>query len=202
MRAYIKVVYSSEGASPAEVERALIDYGFHRMRGSSVYDAEVSDESDLIDRLNRIHGALRGLGVTYAPSIQLLEEAVRSEIYSYRERLEKWRPMGVDVDALETVLESDPEEFRRQAKEIMSVQIDRIADERTKEAQEQEAKRQLEDARETILHQVGEGGKTFHDLVKAIDMDADVVSDILDDLVDKGRIRAEQQGRKVVFVPL
>jgi predicted transcriptional regulator len=201
MRAYVKVIYSSEGASPAEVERALIDYGFHRMRGSSVYDAEVSDESDLIDRLNRIHGALRGLGVTYAPS-QLPEEAARSEVSSYRERLEKWRSMGVDVDALVTVLENDPEEFRRQAKEIMSVQIDRIADERAREAQEQEAKRRLEDARERILHQVGEGGKTFHDLVKAIDMDADVVSDILDDLVGKGRIRAEQQGRKVVFVPL
>jgi len=43
-------------------------------------------------------------------------------------------------------------------------------------------------------------GKTFHELLSIIDIDTDILSDMLDDLVEKGKIRAEQKGRQVVFI--
>jgi hypothetical protein len=200
MKAYIKVIYSSEGASPDEVERAFKDSGFVRLRGSSVFEIEVKEDSELTEKLGNIHDALRGLEVRYMPSIQVPEEAPSSEIPGYRQRLEKWRTIGIDIDELMELLERDVEEFRSRAMEIWTLQIDRIAEERDREIAELEAKRKLEQARDGIMRELEMEGRTFHELLTIIDIDTDILSEMLDDLVDKGRIKAEQKGRQVVFV--
>jgi len=200
MKAYIKVIYSSEGASPDEVEKAFKDSGFLRLKGSSVFEIEVVEESELTEKMSNLHDALRGLEVRYMPSIQVPEEVPSSDVPGYRQRLEKWRAIGIDVDELMEILERDVDEFRERSREIWAAQIDRIADDREKEVAELDAKRKLEQAREGILREVEMEGKTFHELLSIIDIDTDILSDMLDDLVEKGKIRAEQKGRQVVFI--
>jgi len=200
MKAYIQVIYSSEGASPDEVEKAFKDTGFLRLKGSSIYEIDVVEDSELTGRLGKLHDALRGLEVRYMPSIQVPEGVLSSDVPGFRQRLEMWRAVGVDVDELLEVLERDVEEFRECARGIWTTQIDRIADDKEREAAEFDAKRKLEQAREGILSEVETEGKTFHELLSAIDIETGILSEMLDDLVDKGRIRAEQRGRQVVFV--
>jgi len=200
MKAYIQVIYSSEGASPDEVEKAFKDTGFLRLKGSSIYEIDVVEDSELTGRLGKLHDALRGLEVRYMPSIQVPEGVSSSDVPGFRQRLEKWRVIGVDVDELLEVLERDVEEFRERAREIWTAQIDRIADDKEGEAAEFDAKRKLERAREGILSEIETEGKTFHELLSTIDIETGLLSEMLDDLVDKGRIRAEQRGRQVVFV--
>jgi predicted transcriptional regulator len=200
MKAYVKVIYSSEGASPGEVEKAFTEIGFLRLKGSSVFEIDVREETELSEKLDKLHDALRGLEVRYMSSIQVPEEVPSTEVPSYRQRLEKWRAIGIDVDDLIETLERNIDDFRERAKEIWMAQIDRIADEREREMAELEAKKKLEDAREGILREVEMEGRSFHELVNTIDIDSEVLSDILDDLVEKGRIKAEQKGRHVIFV--
>jgi predicted transcriptional regulator len=200
MKAYVKVIYSSEGASPGEAEKAFTEIGFLRLKGSSVFEIDVREETELSEKLDKLHDALRGLEVRYMSSIQVPEEVPSTEVPSYRQRLEKWRAIGIDVDDLIETLERNIDDFRERAKEIWMAQIDRIADEREREMAELEAKKKLEDAREGILREVEMEGRSFHELVNTIDIDSEVLSDILDDLVEKGRIKAEQKGRHVIFV--
>lgn len=200
MKAYFRIMFSSEGASPGEVERALAEMRFIRIEGSSVFETEVEDDAELMGKLEKLHESLRGLEVGYSPSIQIPEGVPTATIPSCKERLEKWRAIGIGVDELTEALERDIEEFRERAKEMWAVQIDRMADEWEREMAELEAKRKLDEARERILREVGMEGKTFHDLIGLIDIDTEVLSEILDDLVEKGRIKAEQKKRQVVFV--
>ncbi len=200
MKAYIKMIYSSEGASPDEVESALKDSGFLRLRGSSVFEAEVREDSEFTERLGDLHDILEGLEVRYMPSIQVPEEVSASEVPGYRKRLEKWRSIGIDVDELMELLEGDMEKFKERAKETWATQIDRILDEREGEIVELETKRKLDEVRSSILRGVETEGRTFHELLDITDIETDALSELLDDLVEKGKIRAEQSGRQVVFV--
>jgi len=200
MRAYVKVIYSSEGASPTDVENALKRCGFRNLKGSSVFEMEIEDDMDFSSKLDSLHNTLKGLEVRYMVSTRIPEEVSRQEMPSYRERLEKWRVLGIDVDELIEILERDVEEFRQRAKEILASHVDRIADERLRELQEEEARRKLEEAREGILEAIKSGGKSFHELSQQIQIDVDILSEILDDMIEKGMIRPEQQGRKVLFV--
>lgn len=200
MKAYIKVIYSSEGASPSEVENALKQCGFRSLRGSSVFEMDIEDEMDYSGKLDLLHNTLKGLEVRYMVSTKVPEEVPRQEVPGYRERLEKWRALGIDVDELLTILERDVEEFRQKAKEILATHVDRIADERLRELQEEEARRKLEEAREGILEAIKSGGKSFHELSQLIQIDVEILSEILDEMIEKGLIRPEQQGRKVLFV--
>jgi polyhydroxyalkanoate synthesis regulator phasin len=45
-----------------------------------------------------------------------------------------------------------------------------------------------------------EGGQTFHQLAGAVGIDEEMLSQMIDDLVEKGKIKAEQKGRRVVYV--
>jgi predicted transcriptional regulator len=200
MKAYIKVIYSSEGASPGEVDKAFTESGFLRIKGSSVFEADVMEEMELSEKLDKLHDALRGLEVRYMSSIKVPEGVPSTEVPSYRQRLEKWRAIGIDVDELTEILEQNIDDFRERAKEIWMAQIDRIADERKMEMAELEAKKKLEDAREGILREVEMEGRNFHELTNSIDIDSEILSEILDDLVEKGKIKAEQKGRHVIFV--
>ena len=62
-----------------------------------------------------------------------------------------------------------------------------------------EAKVRGERARATLMEQLREG-RTFHELLKAVPMEEDELSQRLLELVEKGAIRAEQKGRSVVYV--
>lgn len=201
MRAFVKVEYSSEGKSPAEVERIFGEAGFRRIKGAAVFEVEVASEDELDAKLEKLHEALKYSGVIYAPSLGKPPEGVQAATGGYRDWFDLWRAPGVDVDELLGLLEYDLEKFRSRAAEMMKSQIDRVATEREKEMKESDAREKLERARDRIVESAKtEGGQTFHQLLMAVGVDEEVLSQMIDELVEKGRIKAEQRGRRVVYI--
>jgi len=199
MKAYVRVIYSSEGGSPGQVERVLRENGFRRLKEMPVFETELQ-EGELASKLEGLHESLRGLEVRYIPSTRPPSEIGSMEGMGSREKLESLRPLGIDVDDLIDVLERDPEQFKERALEVLRTHLDRIATEMERELKEAEAKRRLEEAKERILEEVrAPEGRTFHELAAVVRVDPSLLSEMLDEMVEKGMIAPEQRGRKVVF---
>ncbi|HEY3420591.1 MAG TPA: hypothetical protein VGK23_08575 [Methanomassiliicoccales archaeon] len=203
MKAYIKVVYSSEGMSPVKVEGTFNDHGFHKMNGQQAFESEVVDDADFQGKLELLHSALKGSGVRYMLTSGKPFEGSANAIPSCRERLEKWRDTGIDIDELADLLEKDVANFRGRAMEMTAIQIERIASEKEKELREKEAREKAEAIKKRALELMASTeGHTFMELVKASGMEEDELQSMLLDYVEKGKIKAEQRGRHVVYVAL
>jgi len=201
MKAYVKVEFSSEGKSPSEVEKIFTESGFQKAKGTSVFEAEVADETELNIKLGKLHEALKNSGVMYVPSLGKPPEGMQVFPASYQGRLEKWREIGADVGELAGLLETDVERFKERALEMAKAQVEKIAADREKELSEVEAKERIEKARDRIVESAKtEGGQTFHQLASAVGIDEEILSQMIDELVEKGKIKAEQRGRRVVYV--
>ncbi|MGD0056584.1 MAG: hypothetical protein ABSB83_01860 [Methanomassiliicoccales archaeon] len=201
MKAYVKVEYSSEGKSPSEVEKTFTENGFQRAKGTAVFETDVADETELDIKLGRLHETLKRSGVMYVPSLGKSPESMQVLPASYQGRLEKWREIGADVDELGGLLETDVERFRARAIEMAKVQVDKIAADREKELSDVEASERIGKARDRIVESAKvEGGQTFHQLASAVGIDEEMLSQMIDELVEKGKIKAEQRGRRVVYV--
>src|ERR1700690_2687336 len=125
MKAYIKVVYSSDGKSPAKVEGIFNDHGFHKVNGQQAYEAEVTDAADYLVNLESLHAALKGTGARYMLTSGKPFEGTAGALPSGGERLEKWRDTGIDVDELAHLRENDIGSFRRRAAEMTAIQFER-----------------------------------------------------------------------------
>ncbi len=203
MKAYIKVVYSSEGVSPAKVEGIFNTHGFYKMNGHQAFEAEVTDAAECQAKLESLHPALKGTGVRYMLTSGKPFEGSAGTAPSCRERLEKWRDTGIDVDELADLLEKDVGNFRKRAMEMTAIQFERIASEKEKELREKEAKEKAEAIKKRAVDLLtSTEGSTFMELVKASGMEEDELQTMLLDYVDKGKIKAEQRGRHVVYVAL
>ena len=153
-------------------------------------------------KLEDLHPALKGTGIRYMlTSGKPFEGAGTGP--SCRERLEKWRDTGIDVDELADLLENDVGSFRNRAAEMTAIQFERIAAEKEKELREKEAKEKAEAIRKRAVDLLSSSeGHTFMELVKASGMEEDDLQQMLLDLVEKGKINAQQRGRHVVYVAL
>jgi predicted transcriptional regulator len=201
MKAYVKVEYSSGGKSPSEVEKIFVDNGFQKARGTSTFILEVANETELDIKLGELHGALKNSGIMYVPSLGKPTEDMELPLSSAQGRLEKWNEIGANVDELAALLETDAEQFKERALAMAKFQIEKIAADREKDLVETEAKRRVEKARDKIVESaMVEGGQTFHQLAGAVGIDEEILSQMIDDLVEKGKIKAEQKGRRVVYV--
>jgi predicted transcriptional regulator len=201
MKAYVKVEYSSGGKSPSEVEKIFVDNGFQKARGTSTFILEVANETELDIKLGELHGTLKNSGITYVPSLGKPTEDMELPLSSAQGRLEKWNEIGANVDELAALLETDVEQFKERALAMATFQIEKIAADREKDIVETEAKRRVEKARDKIVESaMVEGGQTFHQLAGAVGIDEEMLSQMIDDLVEKGKIKAEQKGRRVVYV--
>ncbi len=201
MKAYVKVEYSSGGKSPSEVEKIFVDNGFQKARGTSTFILEVANETELDIKLGELHGALKNSGIMYVPSLGKPTEDMELPLSSAQGRLEKWNEIGANVDELAALLETDVEQFKERALAMATFQIEKIAADREKDLVETEAKRRVEKARDKIVESAMiEGGQTFHQLAGAVGIDEEMLSQMIDDLVEKGKIKAEQKGRRVVYV--
>jgi hypothetical protein len=201
MKAYIKVMHFSGGKSPIEVETTLKDLGFARVKGTSTFEAEVADDVAGIERLEKVHQAFEGMNVAYTPTLGRPSEQIPEQQISYLDRIAKWRDAGLDVDELSVLLQNDPGSFKSRALEMMSAQLDRVLIDREKALRENEARARAEKAIEMILAAVHkEGGQTFHQLAALSNVDEDMLTAMLDDMVKKGKIVARQSGRRVAYV--
>jgi lambda repressor-like predicted transcriptional regulator len=201
MKAFIKVIHFSDGKSPKEVEGVLEASGFSRVKGTSIFEAETTDEAAGFSQIERAHHALKGSGLMYEASVGKPPESSGALAHGYKEKLAKWQDIGLDVDELADLLQYDAERFKLRGMEMFRAQLDRIVAEREREIRETEAKERIERAREKILSAVREEeGKTFQQLSKISGVDEDILTQMLDEMTKKGLIVARQSGRRVTFI--
>ena len=201
MKVYVKVAYVSDGRSPIEVEESFRGIGFVQVKGSNIFEAEVADGQAGKMKLDEMHAALKGMGVIYEPSIGRPAEAIPGQPMSYQERLARWKDAGIDSDELQELLQYDLERFKSRGLEMMRAQLERVALEREREIREAEAKERIEKARERILTSAkADGGKTIQQLVEITGLDEEILTQMVDELVKKGKLTAMQSGRRVAFV--
>ncbi|OPY33857.1 MAG: hypothetical protein A4E32_00595 [Methanomassiliicoccales archaeon PtaU1.Bin124] len=211
MKAYIRVLYSSEGRSPADVLQIMKDLGFSKVKGQPLFEGEAADEETLSAKLEDVHAALKGMVVRYIPSVGGPSDEAGNVICQANESLQPWRGLGVDVDELTALLDSDVDKFRSRAVEVMKQRIDAIAEAKEKELEEARKAREAELARQAEQDRVAklaesinlkltqEGGVNFHELHDATGLEADELSDMLNDMIQAGKVKAEQKGRRVVY---
>lgn len=194
MRAYLQLQYSSDGRSPAEVDRALGHAGL-RLQGT-VY---VLDADDLIAALSEVHHALRGMGVRYTIVPSPGGREMRSG--TAREIALGWREEGLISGGTLNLLDESPLEFREAALRDLRASVDRITDERREELMDRRIRQvrraQHEDVR-ILLRSTN--GVTFEQIIDVLDVDEEDLSQVLDDMIRDGEVRAEQRDHKVLYV--
>jgi len=196
MKAYIRVIYSSDGSSPGQVDSVFLGKGFRKVPGVPGYEIDVLNEAEMAQLLEGLHTALKGLEVRYIPTLGIVEGQPAA---GYRQRVAKFRELNMEPMELSGLLEEDAAKFRSAVHEKLDIYLDSIIAERQEEVAAAEAKILAERAREMLKEQLREG-RTFHELLKAVPMEEDELSQRLLELVEKGAIRAEQKGRSVVYL--
>lgn len=198
MKAYVRVIYSSDGNSPGQVDSAFASKGFKKVPGVPAYETEVLNEGEFSALLEGLHDALKGLHVHYTPTLGTMEGQPSP---GYRQKMAKLREFNLEPMELSSLLEQDPVRFKEAIQGKVAEFADSIIAERQAEVQAAEAKVVAERARQQLMDMLREG-KTFHELSKAVPMEEEELSQRLLELVEKGVIRAEQKGRNVVYVAL
>ncbi len=196
MKAYIRVVYSSDGGSPGQIDSVFLGKGFRKVPGVPGYEIDVLNEAEMSQLLEELHAALKGLEIRYIPTLGTVEGQPST---GYRQRVAKLRELNMEPMELSGLLEEDPSKFKAAAQEKLDAYLDSIIAERQEEVAAAEAKVMAERARAVLMDQLRDG-RTFHELLKAVPMEEDELSQRLLELVEKGAIRAEQKGRSVVYV--
>jgi hypothetical protein len=211
MRAFVRVIYSSEGKSPAEVRQIMMSLGFDKVKGQPLFEGEVTGEESLNDKLEELHVALRGMELRYIPSLETPSDETGVVVKSVSEELAAWNGLGVDVDELSSLLSSNVNGFKQKATSIFQQKIEAIAVAKEKELAESSAasaKAEKErQGRELVERRVSklmgmlgkEGGVTFHELHASSGYDAEELTEMLKDLVESGKAKAEQKGKNVVY---
>lgn len=196
MKAYIRVIYSSDGSSPGQVDSVFSDKGFKKVPGVPGYEIEVLNESEMAQMLEGLHAALKGLEVRYIPTVGAVDGQPAA---GYRQRVAKLRDLNMEPMELSGLLEEDVAKFKAAVHERLDAYLDSIIAERQEEVAAAEAKVMAERARAALMEQLRDG-RTFHELLKAVPIEEDELSQRLLELVEKGAVRAEQKGRSVIYV--
>ena len=196
MKAYIRVIYSSDGSSPGQVDSVFLGKGFRKVPGVPGYEIDVLNEAEMTQLLEELHVSLKGLEGRYIPTLGTVEGQPST---GYRQRVAKLRDLNMEPMELSGLLEEDAGKFKAAVHEKLETYLDSIIAERQEEVAVAEAKVMAERARVMLMEQLRDG-RTFHELLKAVPMEEDELSQRLLELVEKGAIRAEQKGRSVVYV--
>ncbi|MHC1710434.1 MAG: hypothetical protein AB9819_08535 [Methanomassiliicoccales archaeon] len=196
MKAYIRVIYSSDGSSPGQVDWVFLGKGFRKVPGVPGYEIDVLNEAEMAQLLEELHVSLKGLEVRYIPTLGTVEGQPTA---GYRQRVVKLRDLNMEPMELSGLLEEDAGKFKAAVHEKLEAYLDSIIAERQEEVAAAETKVMAERARVMLMEQLREG-RTFHELLKSVPIEEDELSQRLLELVEKGAIRAEQKGRSVVYV--
>ncbi|MCX6651675.1 MAG: winged helix-turn-helix domain-containing protein [Methanomassiliicoccales archaeon] len=198
MKAYIRVIYSSDGSSPGLVDKVFVNKGFKKVPGTPGYEIDVLNEGELDALVEELHSALKGQEVRYIPTLGAMDGQPN---VGYREHLLRLREFDLEPMEMKGLLDEDPAKFKAAVQEKVGAYADSIIAERKEEIAVAEAKIMAERARQQLMDQLREG-RTFHELSKAVPMEEEELSQRLLELVEKGVIRAVQKGRNVVYVAL
>ncbi len=212
---YVKIMLSSEGESPKRLVERMKRVDALPLVGDFDFEVKLNPDERLFDKLDAIHHALKGARVRYtvttladvsrplegdsaarpvAPLLDLKPPEMKKDIY--REKIGRWREMGLDVKELETLLENDPEHFKEVSKEFLRTHLNNISVVRDKHPPEN----QLDGE---VLALLGETGKTIDDLAKATGYSEEQVTLSLGRLISSGSATRSEDGKleKYSLVP-
>jgi len=207
MRASVRVIYSSEGKSPEEVRQIMAGLGFSKVKGQPAFAIDVLDDEALNSKLEEVHAALRGMGVRYSTAI----EAEAGEACSSEGELASWKALGMDVDELRSLLDSNIKTFKQTAMAKFQEKVDSVASLKEKELAEivsekekAEAERMERERVEGRINKLMEmlaygNGVTFQDLYAASGYETEELIELLKGLVSSGKARADQKGKNVIY---
>ena len=107
MKAYIRVIYSSDGSSPGQIDSVFLGKGFRKVPGVPGYEIDVLNETEMTQLLEGLHLALKGLEVRYIPTLGTVEGQPST---GYRQRVAKLRDLsplwemykdGIDISTIQ-----------------------------------------------------------------------------------------------------
>ncbi len=110
--------------------------------GDFDFEISIPEEQRLFDKLEEIHGALKGANVNYTITTLSDSEArakdkliahfvdqkpieVRRSLY--KAKLDRWKSMGLDVSELESLLETDMDRFKEASKDFLRTHLDHMS---------------------------------------------------------------------------
>jgi hypothetical protein len=212
---YVKLVLSSEGESPKRIVERMKRIGALPLVGDFDFELELTPDERLFDKLDAIHRALKGSRVRYtvttlaeasrplegdtatrpiAPLEDLKPAETKKEVY--RQKLARWRDMGLDVSELEQLLETDMAHFKEASKEFLRTHLNNVSVVSDKHPPENQRDGE-------VLALLSEEGTTIEELSKATGHSEEQVTLSLGRLISSGsaRVATSEAGEKYVLIP-
>jgi len=211
IKTYIRVDLSSEGESPKMVIERMRQIGAVPVVGDFDFELPLKEDERLFDRLEDIHHALRGSHVRYSITTRTDFSEVRvagdragqvSHVVDqrpvelrkklYRDKLERWKEMGLDVETLEDLLEQDLDKFKEVSKDFLRTHLNSVTVVRDKLPPEN-----LVDGE--VLSLIDEQGKTISDLMALTGYSEEQVTLSLGRLISAGSTVRGDRGSDEVY---
>jgi len=208
IKTFIRVELSSEGESPKEVVERMRQIGATPVVGDFDFELDLGDDERLFDKLEDIHHALRGSSVRYSVTTRtdiedtgerknhvtplVDQKATELKKKLYREKLERWRELGLDVDELERLLEDDMDRFKQVSKDFLKTHLDNLSVVKDKHPPEN----QLDGE---VLSLLDEQGKTIQDIMSLTGYSEDKITLSLGRLISAGSTVTERLGQTEVY---
>jgi hypothetical protein len=196
MKAYITLEYSSDGPPPSQVDSALRRIGLESQ--GTFYSLDRPTEAEVHRALDQVHETLKGTGTRYRVSTG--RPAGREQKGRSRNEVMRWVDAGLADEGMADLMERDPQEFRRRAREAVDAAADRVLSLRQAEAQEAEDRRVQDTAKENIgvLLRTG-GGKHFEEILGAMGLEEGMLIAVLEEMVGEGTVVAVQEDHHVIY---
>jgi len=211
IKTYIRIDLSSEGESPKMVIERMRQIGAVPVVGDFDFELPLKEDERLFDRLEDIHHALRGSRVRYSITTRtdvgearfpgdsgnqvshvVDQRPVELRRKLYRDKLGRWKEMGLDVEALEDLLEQDIDKFKEVSKDFLRTHLNSVTVVKDKHPPEN-----LVDGE--ILSLIDEQGKTISDLMALTGYSEEQVTLSLGRLISAGSTVRENRGSDEVY---
>lgn len=209
IKVFIRVELSSEGESPKEVVERMRRIGGIPVVGDFDFEMHLGDDDRLFDKLEEIHHALRGSSVRYSVTTRtdvedtgaqprnhvtplVDQKATELKRKLYREKLDRWRELGLDVEELETLLDSDMERFKQVSKDFLRTHLDRLSVVKDKHPPENQIDGE-------VLSLLNEQGRTLQDIMSLTGYSEEAVTLSLGRLISAGSTQTEKHGQTEVY---
>ncbi len=210
IKTYIRVALSSEGESPKQVIERMRVIGAVPVVGDYDFELNLGDDERIFDKLEGIHHALRGSSVRYTvttrtdveetpsgraehPVTHLVDQKpVELKKALYKAKLDRWRDMGLDVSALEALLETDLDNFKAASKEFLRTHLDNLSVVKDKHPPQNQIDGE-------VLAIMDEDGKSLKDIQGVTGFGEEIVTLPLGRLISSGSARRCQLGANEIY---
>ncbi|MEW5748157.1 MAG: hypothetical protein AB1793_05135 [Candidatus Thermoplasmatota archaeon] len=209
IKVFIRVELSSEGESPKEVVERMRQIGCTPVVGDFDFEMPLGDDERLFDKLEDIHHALRGSNARYSVTTRtdvedagsaqrnhvtplVDQKATELKRKLYREKLERWRELGLDVEELEVLLDSDMERFKQVSKDFLRTHLDKMSVVKDKHPPENQVDGE-------VLSLLDEQGRTLQDIMSLTGYSEEAVTLSLGRLISAGSTQTEKNGQAEVY---